>query len=65
MHKSVVLADLLILMADLDMTGIPWKALDLNGGSFDGNGHAILNLTLAEMGDLKKKCLAVNEAFLR
>lgn len=21
-----------ILMADLDMTGIPWKALDLNGG---------------------------------
>ena len=42
-----------ILMADLDMTGIPWKALDMNGGSFDGNGHAILNLTLTEMGDLK------------
>lgn len=42
-----------ILMADLDMTGIPWKAVDMKGGSFDGNGHAILNLTLTEMGDLK------------
>jgi len=42
-----------ILMEDLDMTGISWKALDMNGGSFDGNGHAILNLTLTEMGDLK------------
>ena len=42
-----------ILMADLDMTGIPWKALDMKGGSLDGNGHAILNLTLAEMGELK------------
>ena len=42
-----------ILMEDLDMTGIPWKALDMNGGSLDGNGHAILNLTLTGMGDLK------------
>lgn len=42
-----------ILMADLDMTGISWKAMDMNGGSFDGNGHAILNLTLTQMGDLK------------
>ena len=41
-----------ILMADLDMTGIPWKALDFSG-TLDGNGHAILNLTLTEMGDEK------------
>lgn len=41
-----------ILMADLDMTGIPWKAIDF-AGTLDGNGHAILNLTLTEMGDKK------------
>ncbi len=41
-----------ILMADLDMTGIAWKALDFSG-TLDGNGHAILNLTLTQMGDLK------------
>lgn len=39
-----------ILMADLDMTGIAWKAIDFSG-SFDGNSHAILNLTLAQPGD--------------
>lgn len=39
-----------ILMADLDMTGIEWKAIDFSG-SFDGNGHAILNLTLSQPGD--------------
>ena len=39
-----------VLMADLDMTGIPWKSLDFCG-SFDGNGHAILNLQLLEPGD--------------
>lgn len=41
-----------ILMEDLDMTGIPWKALDFSG-TLDGNGHAILNLTLTEVGDEK------------
>jgi hypothetical protein len=41
-----------ILMEDLDMTGIPWKAWDFSG-TLDGNGHAILNLTLTEMGDKK------------
>lgn len=39
-----------ILMDDLDMTGILWKALDFSG-TLDGNGHAILNLTLTEVGD--------------
>lgn len=38
-----------ILMNDLDMVGIDWKPLDFSG-SFDGNGHAILNLTLSELG---------------
>lgn len=39
-----------ILMADLDMTGIEWKSIDFSG-SFDGNGHAILNLTITAPGD--------------
>ena len=41
-----------ILMQDLDMAGIPWKGPDFTG-SFDGNGHALLNVTLAEVGDTK------------
>ncbi len=40
-----------ILMTDLDMTGIAWTGLDFMG-SFDGNGHAILNLTLANPGSI-------------
>ncbi|MBQ7801114.1 MAG: hypothetical protein IJ375_02180 [Oscillospiraceae bacterium] len=39
-----------ILMADLDMTDIDWKPVDFRG-SFDGNGHAILNLALSQPGD--------------
>lgn len=39
-----------ILMNDLDMTGILWKSLDFSG-TFNGNGHAILNLTLSQPGD--------------
>lgn len=39
-----------ILMNDLDMTGVSWKSLDFSG-SLDGNGHAILNLTLSEPGE--------------
>lgn len=38
-----------ILMADLDMTGVEWESPDFSG-SFDGNGHAILNLTLSSTG---------------
>lgn len=41
-----------ILMNDLDMEGIAWKSLDFSG-SFDGNGYAILNLTLSEPGDAR------------
>ena len=41
-----------ILMADLDLTDIPWKPLDFSG-SLDGNGHAILNLTLSQPGTEK------------
>ncbi len=37
-----------ILMNDLDLTGVEWTPLDLSG-SFDGNGHAILNLTLTRV----------------
>ena len=41
-----------ILMEDLDMAGEQWPAVDFSG-SFDGNGHAILNLTLTEFGTQK------------
>lgn len=40
-----------ILMNDLDMSGVDWMPVDLNGGSFDGNGHAILNLTVNRVGN--------------
>lgn len=43
-----------ILTADLDMTGTDWKSLDFSG-SFDGNGHAILNLTLSQPSDSRPK----------
>lgn len=38
-----------ILMADLDMAGIDWPCPDFSG-SFDGNGHAIVNLMLRQPG---------------
>lgn len=41
-----------ILMEDLDMTGVEWMPLDFTG-SFDGNGHALLNLTLTKPGAQK------------
>lgn len=39
-----------ILMEDLDMTGVVWESPDFSG-SFDGNGHAILNLIITRPGD--------------
>lgn len=47
-------SDSYILTADLDMTGTEWKSLDFSG-SFDGNGHAILNLTLSQPSDSRPK----------
>ncbi len=38
-----------ILMSDLDLAGISWQCIDF-GGTFDGNGHALLNLELSEPG---------------
>lgn len=38
-----------ILMCDLDLTGIRWPCPDFSG-SFDGNGHALLNLELSQPG---------------
>lgn len=38
-----------ILMNDLDLSGIPWPCMDFSG-SFDGNGHALLNLELSQPG---------------
>lgn len=41
-----------ILMNDLDLAGVEWKPIDFRG-TFDGNGFAILNLTLTQPGDEK------------
>lgn len=38
-----------ILMEDLDLTGVSWEGLDFRG-TFDGNGHAILNLSITQPG---------------
>lgn len=38
-----------VLMNDLDMQGVDWTPIDFRG-SFDGNGYAILNLTLSAPG---------------
>ena len=38
-----------ILMNDLDLAGIQWPGIDFSG-SFDGNGHALLNLELSQPG---------------
>lgn len=38
-----------ILMNDLDLAGIAWPAIDFSG-SFDGNGHALLNPELTQQG---------------
>lgn len=48
-----------ILMNDLDLAGIPWKSIDFSG-SFDGNGHSILNLSVAEPGDAHWEALDGN-----
>ena len=38
-----------ILMEDLDLSGVEWPCIDFSG-SFDGNGHALLNLELSSPG---------------
>lgn len=39
-----------ILMNDIDMQGKEWKPVDFTG-TFDGNGHAILNLTVKDTSE--------------
>lgn len=41
-----------VLMEDLDLTGVEWMPIDFTG-TFDGNGHALLNLTLSQVGTQK------------
>lgn len=41
-----------VLMNDIDMTGVEWKPVDFTG-TFDGNGHALLNLGITQLGDEK------------
>ncbi len=38
-----------VLMNDLDLAGIVWPGIDFSD-SFDGNGHALLNLGLSQPG---------------
>lgn len=42
-----------VLVNDLDLAGVQWKPIDFSG-VFDGNNHAILNLTLSQPGDTKE-----------
>ena len=49
-----------ILMADLDMSGISWKPLEFSG-TLDGNGHAILNLTIFQPGENMVKITDADE----
>lgn len=42
-----------ILMEDVDMTGFDWTPVDFSG-KLDGNGHAILNLTISNLGQTGK-----------
>lgn len=37
------------LMSDIDLKGLPWTPFDFSG-SLDGNGHAILNVTITNPG---------------
>ena len=39
-----------ILMEDLDLAGVAWPCPDFSG-VLDGNGHALLNLTLSQPGE--------------
>lgn len=39
-----------ILMENLDLAGVAWKPIDFRG-TFDGDGKAILNLTLSQVSD--------------
>ena len=39
------------LMADLDMSGVEWTPWDFSG-TFEGNGHSILNRTFFGLPDL-------------
>ena len=41
-----------VLMNDIDMTGVEWKPVDFTG-TFDGNGYALLNLSITQLGDEK------------
>lgn len=40
-----------ILMEDLDLSGVEWLPFEFKG-TFDGNGHAILNLTLTQPAEV-------------
>lgn len=42
-----------VLMEDVDMTGFDWTPVDFSG-KLDGNGHAILNLTISNLGQTGK-----------
>ncbi len=39
-----------VLMSDLDLAGIEWPCLNFSG-TFDGNGHALLNLELSQTAE--------------
>ena len=40
-----------VLAADMDLNGIEWPSIQSFSGNFDGQGHAITNLTVAREGN--------------
>jgi hypothetical protein len=40
-----------ILVNDIDLAGYPWAAIYLFAGTFDGNGHIVMNLTSNNEGN--------------
>ena len=48
------------LMADLDLTDVSWPSPAFSG-TFDGNGHSLLNLTITEPGEDRGEVLDGNQ----
>ncbi|MCR5802398.1 MAG: hypothetical protein K6G57_08725, partial [Lachnospiraceae bacterium] len=48
------------LIYDIDCSGETWAPIDLFTGTFDGNGHALMNLTVKEVGSTVRNTIDGN-----
>ena len=48
------------LIYDIDCSGETWTPIDLFTGTFDGNGHALMNLTVKEVGSTVRNTIDGN-----